>query len=99
MKILALEQDVPGVLAEQFTADLKKAEAACVWQLYQQGVLRELYFRQDRPAAVLVLECVDLPAAQQTLNQLPLVQAGLIQFELIPLAAYPGFARLFSPSG
>ena len=29
------------------------------------------------------------------LATLPLVQEGLITFELIPLAPYPGFARLF----
>jgi len=27
---------------------------------------------------------------------LPLVEQGLIKFEIIPLAAYPGFGRLFS---
>ena len=29
-------------------------------------------------------------------DPLPLVAAGLIRFELIPLAPYPGFARLFA---
>jgi hypothetical protein len=30
------------------------------------------------------------------LAQLPLVQAGLIEFELIELQPYPGYARLFT---
>ena len=29
------------------------------------------------------------------LETLPLVQAGLIRFEVIPLVPYPGFGRLF----
>jgi len=29
------------------------------------------------------------------LATLPLVKEGLITFEIIPLAAYPGFSRLF----
>jgi hypothetical protein len=29
------------------------------------------------------------------LGTLPLVKAGLISFELMPLVPYPGFARLF----
>jgi muconolactone delta-isomerase len=95
MKILALEQDLPGATAGQFHPHLK-AEAARVWELYQSGVLREIYFRADRHSAVLVLECASLEDARQELNSLPLVQAGLIEFELIPLAPYPGFARLFS---
>ena len=73
-----------------------KAEAQRVWQLYQEGVLREIYFRQDRSEAVLILECDDIETAKQTLHSLPLVQSGLIEFELIPLGPYPGFARQFT---
>jgi muconolactone delta-isomerase len=99
MKILALENDLPGVNPDQFTPALKKSEAARVWELYQAGVLREIYFRQDRSAAVLVLECEDSGVARQILDSLPLAQAGLIDFEVIPLAPYPGFVRLFKKPG
>ena len=94
MKILALEQEVPGTTAAAFTPHLR-AEAARVWELQQSGVLRETYFRQDRSDAVLVLECTDAGEAQRVLGTLPLVQAGLIAFEVIPLKPYPGLARLF----
>jgi hypothetical protein len=66
-----------------------------VWELYQSGVIRELYFRGDRSDAILILECADEGEAQQVLDSLPLVQAGLITFEVIPLVPYPGFGRLF----
>jgi len=95
MKILALEKDVPGVRPEDFTPQIKRAEAACTWELYKSGTLRELYFRQDQPNAVLVLECAGVDEARQVLATLPLVQANLIAFEVIPLKAYPGFERLF----
>ncbi|MBN1876533.1 MAG: superoxide dismutase [Anaerolineae bacterium] len=95
MKLLAIEQDIPGVSAIHFTPQLKKAEAARVWELYQAGVFRELYFRQDAANAVLVLECADAESARIVLETLPLVKAGLIAFEIIPLIAYPGFSRLF----
>lgn len=97
MKILALEQERSGVTAEAFKPHLK-AEAARAWELYQAGVVREMYFRQDRSEAVLVLECADVAEAEAALNTLPLVQAGLITFEIIPLRPYPGFARLFAES-
>jgi len=58
-------------------------------------LIRELYFRADRQEAVLILECASIGVAQAVLAQLPFVQAGLMEFDLIPLAAYPGFARLF----
>jgi len=95
MKILALEQELPGVTAEQFQP-LLEAEAARVWELYESGVLREIHFRADQRSAVLVLECATLEEARETLNTLPLVQAGLIEFDLIPLAPYTGFERLFA---
>jgi muconolactone delta-isomerase len=94
MKILAIEKEVPGLTAEDFKPHLK-TEAARVWELYQAGVLRELYFRQDRHEAVLILECADVDEANEALNTLPLVKEGLITFDIIPLGPYPGFARLF----
>ncbi len=94
MKILALEREAPNVVAKQYQRHARD-EASRVWELYQQGVIRELYFRADRNEAVLVLECENVEAAHQTLSTLPLVEHGLITFELIPLKAYPGFARLF----
>ncbi len=94
MKILALEREAPGLSGSDFQPYLK-AEATRAWELYQSGVFRELYFHASEHTAVLVLECADLAAADQALSTLPLVQAGLISFELIPLVAYDGFARLF----
>jgi len=98
VKILALGRDVPGVTDEQFGPHLK-AEATRAWELHQQGVIRELYFRADEDAAVLVLECGNLAEAERALASLPLVREELIAFDLIPLRAYPGFARLFAADG
>jgi hypothetical protein len=96
MKILAIEHDSAAVTDDQFTPDLLKAEAQRAWELQQAGLIREMYFRADRPEAVLVLECAHVAEAQTVLNTLPLVREKLIEFEVIPLQAYPGFARLFS---
>ena len=94
MKIIALEHEVAGVSQEAFQP-LLQAEARRAWELYQADLIRELYFRADCSEAVLVLECAGTAEASQVLATLPLVAAGLITFELIPLRAYPGFARLF----
>jgi hypothetical protein len=91
---LALEKELPGTTQEAFAPHLT-AEAARVWELYQAGVIRELYFRQDWPGAALILECADAGEANQVLDTLPLVQEGLIVFDVIPLIPYPGFSRLF----
>ncbi len=97
MKLLALEHDLPGsVAADQFSESLLQEEARRVWELYQAGMIRELYFRADRHAAVLVLECTTAEEALDVLKTLPLVREKLIGFEVIPLTPYPGFARLFA---
>ena len=56
MKILAIEHELPGVSPADFTPELKSAEARRVWELHQADIIREVYFRQDCPEAVLVLE-------------------------------------------
>jgi muconolactone delta-isomerase len=96
MKILALEKEILGITDDQFTPSLLKKEARQAWELHQAGIIRDLYFRSDRNEAVLILECKDVEEAQSVLATLPLVKAGLIAFEIIPLIPYKGFARLFS---
>ena len=95
MKILAIEREPPVATDQQPTSTLLKAEALRAWELHQAGIIRELYFRADRTEAVLVLECADVAEARSILDTLPLVREKLIGFELIPVVAYPGFARLF----
>lgn len=95
MKILALEEERPNVTYAQFEPHLA-AESRRAWDLVQAGIIREIYFRADYTSAVLMLECASVDEARQVLDTLPLVQAGLITFNLIPLKAYPGFARLFA---
>jgi hypothetical protein len=94
MKILAIEEPNPTAADDDFAPHLA-AEAKRAWELHQSGVIRELYFRADREEAVLVLECENVEEAHKALSTLPLVAEGLIRFDLIPLRAYPGFARLF----
>ncbi len=95
MKILAIEHEQPGTTTGEFNAHLRE-EALATWRLYQADIVRELYFRADQSTAVLVLECDDIASAEKFLAGLPLISAGLISFELLPLKPYPGFARLFS---
>ena len=98
MKILALEIEAPGLAAAAFAPHLQ-AEARALWDLHQAGLVREAYFRPDRHTAILVLECDSLEHAEKALSSLPLVQLRLITFELVPLAPYSGYSRLFVAEG
>ena len=95
MKILALEHELPGATREQFQ-EYAVLEARKAWELHQAGMIRELYFRANHNEAVLVLECGTIYDAEAILSTLPMVRAGLIKFELIPLKPYAGFERLFA---
>jgi hypothetical protein len=54
------------------------------------------YLRADQqPGAVLVLECADVMEAKRLVAALPIAEAGLLDFELIPLRPYMGFRQLF----
>lgn len=94
MKILALEKEIKGKTAEDFNPH-SEPEALHVWELYKTGIIREIYFRADETSAVIILECEDLKEAKEILSGFPFVKHKLITFEIIPLAAYPGFERLF----
>ncbi len=94
MKVIALGHDVVGQDDPRF-AELRPAEALRVWELSQADVLREVYFQADRNNGVLVFEVPDIAAARAAVDSLPLVAAGLIDFDLVGLRPYPGFERLF----
>lgn len=93
MKILAIERELPNIKGSDYQPFLE-AEARKAWELHQEGLIRELYFT-DEHCAVLVLEARDKAHAREIVDQLPLVQQKLIDFDLLALTAYPGFARLF----
>ena len=95
MRIIALEIERSDITPDAFQPHLA-AEARAVWKLVQADFIREIYFRADQTTAVLILECDSLAEAHRRLAELPLVAAGLIEFDLLPLVPYPGFERLFS---
>lgn len=94
MRIIAIQKEEEGLTKRDFVPHLRD-EARKGWQLYKEGVIREMYFRENRPEAVLILECKDVKEAEEKLATLPLVKKGLISFELIPLRPYHGYERLF----
>jgi len=94
LQIIALEIERRSPPPDE-AASILRAEALALWALQQEGVVRAAYFRADRKEAVLVIEAPSVADGEAELRRLPLVQGEYIAFELIPLAPYDGFARLF----
>jgi len=68
---------------------------AALWQLYRDGVVREMY-SPGRPGAVLVLEAAGPREAEAAVAGLPLAEAGLIVFEVIELHPFSALQVLFA---
>lgn len=94
MKFLLLEREADNLTAQHFIPYLDE-EARHVWNLVQEGVVRETYFNAEQHTAVLVVECESKEKVELLITAFPMVQAGLIRFEVIPLKPYDGYARLF----
>jgi tRNA A-37 threonylcarbamoyl transferase component Bud32 len=93
MKFLALEKEVEGVNWDLQKHILEK-EAKHVYNLYEQGIIREIYFSESKNA-VIILECVNITEAKNVLQSLPLVGNKLIEFDVMELLPYTGYSRLF----
>lgn len=96
MQILALSRRLPGVTTGQLAVHAR-AEAQASWALHKAGVIRSVHMCPDRPGAAIVLECDGLEAARAHLATLPMVQAGLLDFELTRMLPYTSWESLFQP--
>jgi hypothetical protein len=54
-------------------------------EAYLDGKIRNFWFQVNRPGVVLMLESADEDEARRVMAELPLVVAGLADFDLIPL--------------
>jgi hypothetical protein len=93
MKYLALERELDQG-QKQSTLSGRESEARRVYELYLQGILREIYFSKEGHNAILIMECKDEEEARKTLETLPLVQEKIIEFQLITLLPYTGLDRI-----
>ena len=95
MKIIAISYRPEGT-TDAAKEPQKVPEALRAWELYKEGVFREMYWRQDgKPGVVLVLESSSVEEAKEALDSLPMVQGGTLDFEVIPVGPYDHFDRLF----
>jgi len=95
MKFLCLDVPQPGASLDKYQPHLLD-EARHGWQLYKSGVVRDIYFRQDRPGVAILAEADSMEAAKQALAEFPLAKAGLIGWEVIPLGPFLNWEMLFA---
>ena len=83
-KILAIGTINPGVDPAKVFAILPN-EVRDTVDLYLNGKIDQWYSQQERRGVVFILNVADPAAARDMLEKLPLGQAHLMSFELIPI--------------
>lgn len=96
MKFLCLDVPQPGATLEKYQPHLL-GEVRYGWQLYKSGVVRDIYFRQDRAGVAIIAEAESIDAARDALADFPLAKAGLIGWDVIPLGPFTNWEALFAP--
>lgn len=96
MKFLCLDIPLPGASLEKYQPHMHD-EVRHTWQLYKSGVVRDIYFRQDRPGVAVIAEADSMEAAKKALSEFPLAKAGLIGWDVIPLGPFTNWESLFAP--
>ena len=93
MQILAMlslkEEVTPDKMGPHLDTEVKHTLEA-----YLDGNIRNFWLRADHPGVVFMLESTDEDEAHRVLAELPLVVAGLVNFELIPLKPLQPLGRL-----
>ena len=95
MKILCHDRPLPGAIFEKYQPHLQD-EVRHVWRAYKNGIVREIYFRQDRPGVAIILECATVDEAKKAFAGFPLMKAGLLEFDIIPLGPFVNWEMLFA---
>jgi hypothetical protein len=92
-KILAIGTINPGVEREKVYAILPD-EVRETANLYLDGKIDQWYSQQNGRGVVFILNVTDPAAAHEMLEKLPLGQAHLMSFELIPLGPLAPLRKL-----
>lgn len=95
-KILAIGTLTPGTDLQQARAILPTEVKATV-DLYLEGKIDQWYSQEGRNGVVFILNMTDLQAAHDMLEKLPLGQARLMTFDLIPIGPLNPLRQLRGP--
>ncbi|WP_263383262.1 hypothetical protein [Granulicella arctica] len=82
--VLAIGHLTAGTTRET-TAPYMKQEVPDTVRLYLAGKVEQWYVRKDKPGVVFLLNVTTVAEAHELLEKLPLGQAKLMEFDLIPL--------------
>jgi hypothetical protein len=92
---IAIIDVVPGAPLEKLRAALPN-ELRDSWKLFATGTIQEAWAAESSTRVVFVLESADAVHAATEVAGLPLVQAGLLAYQLIDLRPFSNWSLLFA---
>jgi hypothetical protein len=95
-EVMAMTTLKPGVALPD-VMKLVQEEVRVAVQLYLDGKIDQWYTRSDGKGAVLFLRCKTAEEAKALLAGLPLVKAGYLDVEYIPVGPFSGLRFLTRP--
>jgi hypothetical protein len=95
-KILAIGHWTPKATMAGVT-HLLPNEVRDTVRLYLDGVIDQWFIQQDNSGVVFLLNVTDADKAHRLLEKLPLGQAGLMEFQLLPLGPISALGSLIRP--
>ncbi|HEX4182747.1 MAG TPA: hypothetical protein VHY34_05775 [Caulobacteraceae bacterium] len=84
MKVLCISKWAKAPSAEERDAILPK-EVPATLKLYLNGVIEQMWFKLDAPGVVFLVNAESVDAAKTHVHGLPMGQAGLMDFDFIPV--------------
>jgi len=97
MKFLVLLTPVAGREPAEFKP-YAVAEMQAVWNDYKAGTLREIYFSSSPLIISVIYETSSRDELEQSVARLPMVEVGLLSFQIIELGPMHSFEVLFAPA-
>jgi muconolactone delta-isomerase len=91
MQFLTVSRRRTERFADADFAARAEEERAQARALYAEGFIRQIWQRGDVAGACILVEADSEADVRERLNTLPLYQAGMIEFSVIPLRPYAGF--------
>jgi hypothetical protein len=95
-EVIAMTRLKPGVAVPD-VMKLVQEEVRVAVQLYLDGKIDKWYTRGDGKGAVLILRCKTTDEARTVLADLPMVKAGYLDVEYIPVGPFSGLRNLIRP--
>jgi hypothetical protein len=84
MKVLCISKWAKAPSPEERDAILPK-EVPATLKLYLDGVIEQMWFELDAPGVVFLVNAESVDAAKTHVHGLPMGQAGLMDFDFIPV--------------